>query len=233
MFQLLVHDKAGRVAYHALGSAPLHIGRSDDNDLVLPDASVSKSHAILEQSTRGFVLRDLGSTNGVFLDGERALGGEPIEVGLGSVIGIGDYKLILAAAPAPARGGFHIGVTEPNGRHHVFAARGQEVTLGSDHSCDVLLEGDGVAPRHLRVIEREGRLIIADLRSATGTFRNQERVQSPIVVHPTDLIRVGCFHLTFSDLGTSKPLTAPALASVVDERTIPTQEPVEEADEDL
>lgn len=232
MFQLLVHDKAGRIASHTLGAAPLRIGRGDENDIVLADASVSKSHAVLEPGEGGFVLRDLGSRNGIFVDGERALGDDPIEVEVGTVIGIGDFKLVLAAAPAPAERGFHIGVTEPNGRHHVFAARGQEITLGSDDSCDVQLEGEGVAPRHLRVLEREGRLIIADLRSPTGTFRNHERVQAPVVVQPTDLIRVGCFHLTFSGLGFARPLTAPALASAVDERTVPTQEPVEDADED-
>lgn len=232
MFQLLVHDKAGRIASYALGTEPFHIGRGDENDVVLADASVSKVHAVIEQGERGFVLRDLGSRNGIFVDGERAIGDDPIEVGLGTVIGVGDFKLVLAAAPGPTERGFHIGITEPNGQHHVLAVRSHEVTLGSDDSCDVQLEGDGVAPRHLRVIERDGRLIIADLRSPTGTFRNHERLQAPVVVQPTDLIRVGCFHLTLSGLGVTRPLNAPALASAVDERTVPTQEPVEDADED-
>ncbi len=44
-------------------SGILRIGKAPDNDLVLPDASVSRYHCELELGAQGMVVRDLGSTN--------------------------------------------------------------------------------------------------------------------------------------------------------------------------
>lgn len=45
------------------------IGKADDNDLVLPDSTVSRAHCEILRDSRGFLVRDLGSTNGTLLDG--------------------------------------------------------------------------------------------------------------------------------------------------------------------
>lgn len=47
------------------------IGRADDNDIVIPDLLVSRYHAELRHSRGGFEIVDLGSGNGVFVDGVR------------------------------------------------------------------------------------------------------------------------------------------------------------------
>ncbi len=47
------------------------IGRSRDCDLTLDDANVSRRHAEVRQEGGGFVLVDLGSTNGVKVNGRR------------------------------------------------------------------------------------------------------------------------------------------------------------------
>jgi len=49
----------------------LTIGRGATSDIVLPDASVSKQHATIENTMVGVVLHDAGSTNGTFVNGER------------------------------------------------------------------------------------------------------------------------------------------------------------------
>jgi pSer/pThr/pTyr-binding forkhead associated (FHA) protein len=49
----------------------LKIGRSDENDLVLPYTKVSRNHAQLVRLGETFLLRDLGSTNGTFSDHQR------------------------------------------------------------------------------------------------------------------------------------------------------------------
>lgn len=49
----------------------LSIGRSQDNDLVVSDESVSGTHAVLHLDEQGDKLEDLGSSNGTFIDGTR------------------------------------------------------------------------------------------------------------------------------------------------------------------
>lgn len=48
------------------------LGRREDNPLCLPDASVSSRHCELTETEGRLTIRDLGSTNGTFIDGERA-----------------------------------------------------------------------------------------------------------------------------------------------------------------
>src|SRR5439155_26857891 len=52
----------------------VNIGRADYNDIALPDESVSTSHAKLQRREGVWVLVDLDSTNGSFVDGERVKG---------------------------------------------------------------------------------------------------------------------------------------------------------------
>ena len=63
---------AGEVI-HELTDSLLTIGRTDDNSLQIEDASVSTNHAQLEAVESGYLLTDLGSTNGT------AVNGEPLE----------------------------------------------------------------------------------------------------------------------------------------------------------
>jgi hypothetical protein len=55
---------------HSLeGRGPWNVGRSEENDIVISDPNVSRRHARLSRSDNGFVVEDLGSTNGTLLDG--------------------------------------------------------------------------------------------------------------------------------------------------------------------
>jgi hypothetical protein len=47
------------------------IGRSEENDVFLVDPSVSRAHAVVEIDGTDPVVRDLGSTNGTYVNGER------------------------------------------------------------------------------------------------------------------------------------------------------------------
>ena len=67
---LLSGQGAGARAYH-LGDEPLSIGCAPDNAISLPDRAVSRHHCRLEPSTGGVSVRDLGSTNGTWVDGLR------------------------------------------------------------------------------------------------------------------------------------------------------------------
>src|SRR5215475_6873185 len=47
------------------------IGRELKNDLILDDPRVSRYHAVAHKTEEGVMLRDLGSGNGVFVNGQR------------------------------------------------------------------------------------------------------------------------------------------------------------------
>jgi pSer/pThr/pTyr-binding forkhead associated (FHA) protein len=59
------------VGYYELSNETLTIGRSADNHLVVDDATVSGHHAVIEATAQGFRIRDLNSTNGVWVNGQR------------------------------------------------------------------------------------------------------------------------------------------------------------------
>jgi transcriptional regulator with GAF, ATPase, and Fis domain len=66
------------------------IGKSPDNDLILADATVSRDHCEIVKDARGYLLRDLGSTNGTLLDGSEIREGY---LRAGAVISVGRIEL--------------------------------------------------------------------------------------------------------------------------------------------
>jgi SARP family transcriptional regulator, regulator of embCAB operon len=67
-----LRDWSGRA--HPLASAATRIGRLSDNDIVLEDTSVSRHHAVIIDTGTSFVITDLRSANGVYVDDQRVRG---------------------------------------------------------------------------------------------------------------------------------------------------------------
>jgi pSer/pThr/pTyr-binding forkhead associated (FHA) protein len=76
-----------------LGDTPITIGRADDSSLVLTDDFASTRHARLWPRDGQWLVEDLGSTNGTYLDRAKVTG--PTPVPLGSPIRIGRTVLEL------------------------------------------------------------------------------------------------------------------------------------------
>ena len=76
-----------------LQKASVAIGSLMENDLVLTDPTVSRSHAVVEEKAEGYALRDLDSTNGTFLDGVRVREGY---LAAGSVIRLGQTEITFS-----------------------------------------------------------------------------------------------------------------------------------------
>jgi pSer/pThr/pTyr-binding forkhead associated (FHA) protein len=76
MAKLLVASgpAAGQSLTLALPDRTYRVGRSPDCDLVLPDDDVSREHAAFEKRWQGVFVRDLGSKNGVQIQGEKIRG---------------------------------------------------------------------------------------------------------------------------------------------------------------
>lgn len=71
----------------------VNIGRADYNDIVLPDESVSTTHAKLQRREGVWVLVDLDSTNGTFVDGDQIKGDVPLAPG--ATVRFGDVSLVF------------------------------------------------------------------------------------------------------------------------------------------
>jgi len=86
-----------------LGDRKVQIGRSRDNDIVLPDSQkgVSRTHAELRYENGRYILVDLQSQNGTWLNGKRI---ERAEVPPDSEIAVGEYRLRFEDAASPASG---------------------------------------------------------------------------------------------------------------------------------
>lgn len=104
---LLLIDGAGQHSVVALdaGRSPFTIGRRPTSDLALTwDAQVSREHAHLERSARGWALVDDGSSrNGSFVNGERVRGRR--ELRDGEVIRLGGTVLLYRTSAGPPRAG--------------------------------------------------------------------------------------------------------------------------------
>lgn len=87
------------------------IGRADGNALVLPDPErhISRTHATVECRNGAYILRDLGTSSPVVLNGNPVGKGSEARLAAGDHVEIGAYSLVVlggstaAPAPAPAR----------------------------------------------------------------------------------------------------------------------------------
>jgi hypothetical protein len=75
----------------------LTIGRSPFNDIIIKSDSVSASHAELERGKGRWVLRDIGSSNGVSVNGEHGGQGDEFDLSISDQILIGDVVLQLCS----------------------------------------------------------------------------------------------------------------------------------------
>lgn len=73
-FQLVMRSGPNPGKTFALSKSEITIGRDIGNDVVINDAEISRRHARLFAQGSSFVLEDLGSTNGTFVEGQRLMG---------------------------------------------------------------------------------------------------------------------------------------------------------------
>ncbi|MET0398652.1 MAG: FHA domain-containing protein [Longimicrobiaceae bacterium] len=112
-------DRSGALAAFGIQSGPqagkevpvrspvVRIGRAAGNDVVIPDDSVSATHARLEFDQGAWRLTDLESTNGTYVEGVRLAPQVPTPLGYGSSVRFGGiplhFRAVETADPAAAR----------------------------------------------------------------------------------------------------------------------------------
>ena len=84
-----------------LDAAVTTAGRHPDSDIFLDDVTVSRRHAEFRRDADSFVVRDVGSLNGTYVNRERI---DTAELAGGDEVQIGKFRLVFLLGPAPARG---------------------------------------------------------------------------------------------------------------------------------
>jgi pSer/pThr/pTyr-binding forkhead associated (FHA) protein len=91
--QIIVRLNETIVQTVVLDGPALTIGRSSDNTLTLPHPLISRHHAEIRQEATATVIIDLGSANGVYVDGELLQAHRACPLTCGAVLQIGPYML--------------------------------------------------------------------------------------------------------------------------------------------
>ena len=93
--QLVIIEGPGEKIKHELGKTKiLRIGKKEDNDIVIKDNSVSRNHFEIETTVDSYLLRDLNSTNGTYINGIRV---KEAFLSPGDIITMGKTKIEYVA----------------------------------------------------------------------------------------------------------------------------------------
>lgn len=92
-FQFVMRSGPTPGVVFPLEGEQLTIGRDSSNGVAINDAEVSRKHARLTFQGGKFVIDDLGSTNGTFVNGQRLAG--PVVLKAGDVVSLGEQIVLM------------------------------------------------------------------------------------------------------------------------------------------
>ena len=98
MFSVIISEKGGAERRETFDRTEINVGRVQGNDLMLPKGNVSKRHARLLCRDGRFIVTDLKSTNGTYVNGRKIA--QATIVREGDKIYIGDFVLRLDGGAA-------------------------------------------------------------------------------------------------------------------------------------
>lgn len=96
MFSIIISEKGGAERKESFDKNEINVGRVQGNDLVLPKGNVSKHHARLLFRDGRFIVTDLKSTNGTYVNGRKIA--QATIVREGDKVYVGDFVLRLDSA---------------------------------------------------------------------------------------------------------------------------------------
>ncbi|MFO7907268.1 MAG: FHA domain-containing protein, partial [Pirellulaceae bacterium] len=158
------------------------VGATSECDIVIDVATVSGRHCRLTQTSDGFVLEDLESTNGTYVNGQRIVGprhvtpsdditlGRTVRLPWASVLSVSEGE---HSAETPGEGGTKGVEYRANGENRTHGGTsppgGHLVRIGRAGDNEVVLDHEGVSDHHARLIILDGTLTLEDLGSEAGT----------------------------------------------------------------
>lgn len=168
-FQLVIDQTGERTRNYPLETERVHVGRSTGNELSFPeDPRLSRIHLVFERRGNLWVVRDLSSKNGTFVNGHRITAEHPLTVG--DVVSAGELSMRLAEAEvAEAAHSVMIVGDDAGGEEHPFSK-----TVVADLSSFLkgpssVAEQPGVAQKQMEALVRAGREL-AGLRPLNELF---------------------------------------------------------------
>jgi len=190
----------------------VRIGAAREADVRIRAKGVSRIHASLWREGDNYYLEDAGSTNGTFLSGIRIQKDRLRHLDVVTLGRSVDLIFVVhddepsAAAPARPCGIFSATLEPldgPDAGTPIDVPKG-EITLGRADSNNVVVDSRAVSKVHARVERTPDVVRLQDLGSVNGTFVNDTRIDSPVVLGRGDRISlagVRTFHVTIESGG--------------------------------
>ncbi|HEY5240185.1 MAG TPA: FHA domain-containing protein, partial [Polyangiaceae bacterium] len=235
MWKLVIEDDEGKRTLVPLTRDQYSVGRKEGNTIRLTERNVSREHArLFKKAANGapappdkptFVLEDLTSYNGVFVNGLRITHAQ--DLSHGDLVQIGDYRIVLqdemvadvsaSSLPNDAKS------TLPQGGHSrastlmdrpnrlvmlagptpgaEFPLVEERMTVGRAEDASVSINHNSVSRLHCEVHALgDGRFEIVDKGSSNGVRVNAAELRRGIV-EPGDVIELGDVKFKFIGAG--------------------------------
>jgi ABC transport system ATP-binding/permease protein len=183
------------------GRDPLTIGRNQQSTLQSDDLRVSRSHARLQQEGDKWVLTDLSSRNGTYIDGQRV---SRVDVSNDVLVKLGDpregvsLQLEVTEPPLDATSARPALDQTTDGKRTAVIGTlsavyevGKTLRIGRAGDNDIVLGDLSVSRHHAELhVDLHQRYRVIDLGTTNGTFLNGRQIQQ---AHPIegDLIGIG------------------------------------------
>lgn len=206
MNKLIIADDEGKTTVVPLVRDEITIGRKEGNTIRLTERNVSRRHARLMRSNGLFVVEDLESYNGVFVNGEVITA--PRSVQDGDRITIGDYQLSLRSERATA--GPKVGPAEaaepppyarlvmlgPPNAGQEFPLEEGEIVVGRTDENAIVINHRSISRSHAKIVVSDKGCRLLDLDSANGVRVNGEDY-TDVELRSGDLVEFGTVRLRF------------------------------------
>jgi pSer/pThr/pTyr-binding forkhead associated (FHA) protein len=185
------------------------IGRADKNHLEVDDESVSPQHARIQNLGDSFLLKDLGSSHGTFVNGQRIT---QKNIVCGDIITIGSIDLVVVD-PVEAQNQSHYwSLIADSGwltgqEFPIIGDVGQVISIGRGNKCDIVFPGSHLSREHARVTVGQSSLTLQDLNSANGTFVNDDKI-TETEVYAGDKVRLDVYSFRVFGPGIKLPKSA-------------------------
>lgn len=208
------------------------IGRSSENTISINDASISRNHCqIIQENENSFLLVDLNSTNGTYVNGRKISG--QIKLTKHDIVRIGNATIPWQTYFLKSSTGSDVltKTTSGKSRTNLYAQK-DVVTIGRSSRNDIVIKDNMVSSMHCKIIRDAQGFILIDEGSTNGTYINGIKRHGAIRIELTDNIVIGTTTLHWQNyfFGSSSSTVSGTYTSTpphdeLDEEPLPTYTP--------